>query len=266
MAGFADLLKLRSLATSTQEEYLRFLRNLATRIGRDPAELTEAEVRSYVLRLKAEFNYAPSSMRVVVGALQMFYNRHLGHDWRLFGLIRSPSRRALPQVLTRSQVAALFADMREARFRMIFRLIYACGLRVSEAAHLTVDAIEGDGTRLRIRAAKGNKDRVVPLPAWTLAELRVFWKTHRHPRWLFPRCGRGWRNQPAERARLARASVPVSIGSIQSYLRRVRATVHVPATTCVHTLRHSYATHLLEEGVSIRLISAFLGHASWRQP
>ena len=262
LSAYADLLKLRSLAVSTQTEYLRYLRRLACHCGRDPAVLDEAEVRAYILRLKTESGYSPSSMRTAVAAFSACYNLHLGNAWTLFSLVRSPDRNTLPEVLTRAQLSALFAAVREERFRMILRLIYACGLRVSEAVALRVGDIEADGTRLRIRQAKGQKDRLVPLPSWALTELRAFWKTHRHRVFLFPGVGRGWRDKPEMAHLLATAAEPMGVGSIQNCLRHARAEARLPQAVCVHTLRHSYATHLLEEGVSIRLISAYLGHAS----
>ena len=262
LVRFADLLKLRSLAASTQAEYLRYIRRLGVAAKADPATLTEEAVRAHVLALKTAHGYAPSSMRTAVAALSAFYNLHLGHAWALFGLIRSPDRQTLPTVLTRAQVAALLAAVREERFHTLFGLIYACGLRVSEAVGLRVADIEDGGARVRIRAAKGGKDRLVPLPAYMLRELRAFWRTHRHPTLLFPGVGRGWRDKPESIHKLAQAAEPMGVGSVQNCLRHARAAARLPEATCVHTLRHSYATHLLEEGVSIRLISAYLGHTS----
>lgn len=241
---FAELLKLRSLAPSTQAEYLRYLRKLAARIGRDPADLKEEDVRAQLLRLKTEHNYSPSSMRTAVAAYTAFYNLHLGRGWSLFSLVRSPDRQTLPEVLTREQIAALFAVVREPRFRTILRLIYACGLRVGEAVALEIDDIKASAGRLRIRGAKGNKDRLVPLPQWILLELRAYWKTHRHPRWVFPGVGRSWRETPGGIERLAQADEPIGVGSIQHCVRLARAQARLPERTCVHTLRHSYATHL----------------------
>jgi integrase/recombinase XerD len=262
LVRFADLLKLRSLAHSTQCEYLRNVRRLGLLARADPATLSEEAVRAHILKLKSENAYSPSSMRTAVAALSAFYNLHLGNAWSLFGLIRSPDRQTLPEVLTRAQLAALLAEVREARFRTLFGLIYACGLRVSEAVNLRVTDIEEGGTRLRIRDGKGGKDRLVPLPAYALRDLRAFWKTHRHPHFLFPGVGRGWRDKPESLHKLAHAAEPMGVGAVQNCLRLARAAARLPETVCVHTLRHSYATHLLEEGVSIRLISAYLGHAS----
>jgi site-specific recombinase XerD len=261
LVRFADLLRLRGLAARTQAEYLRYLRKLAARVQRDPAELDEAQVRAHLLQLKDQQHYAPSSMRTAVAALRAFYGLHLGRDWPLFDLVRAPSPLQLPAVLTRAEVARLFAVIREPRFRMVLRLIYACGLRVSEAVTLAVTDIQRDGPRLHLKRTKGSKERLVPLPLWAYRELQEYWRTHRHPRWIFPGVGRGWREAAASPS-LATAPGPMGIGSVQHCVRIARVEARLPATTHVHTLRHSYATHLLEEGVSIRLISAYLGHSS----
>jgi len=263
VARFVELLKLRSLAASTQAEYLRYVRKLAARVKRDPAELDEAQVRAHLLHLKDAHAYSPSSMRTAVAAMRAYYGLHLGRDWKLFDLVRSPDRQTLPQVLTRAEVARFFGAIREERFAVILRFIYACGLRIGEAVKVEVGDLRG-GERVHVRQAKGNKDRYVPLPPAMLGELRAFWKTHRHPRWVFPGVGRGWRDgaDGTSPAKLAQAAEPMGVGSIQHCVRLVVAATGLPKATCVHTLRHSYATHLLEEGVSIRLISAYLGHAS----
>lgn len=258
---FAETMRLRSLAQATQDEYLRMVRKIATRCGGDPAGLDEAAVRGHLLRLKDEHHYSPSSMRTAVAAMRAFYGLHLGRDWKLFDLVRSPSAQKLPVVLTREEVARLFATVREPRFRTLFRLIYACGLRIGEAVTLEVRDLREPG-RVHIREAKGNKERQVPLPEAMRKELRAWWKTHRHPRWVFPGVGRGWREKPEQVAQLTEAVEPMGVGSVQQCLRLARAEARLPEGTVVHTLRHSYATHLLEEGVSIRLISAYLGHSS----
>jgi site-specific recombinase XerD len=261
LVRFAELLKLRGLAPATQEEYLRMVRKLAARTGGDPSGLDEAGLRAHLLRLKDEHRYSPSSMRTAVAAMRAFFGLQLGREWRLFDLVRAPKERKLPMVLTRAEVARLFATVREPRFRTVLRLIYACGLRLGEALTLEVGDVRG-GDRVHLRQTKGNRERYVPLPAMMLGELRAFWKTHRHPRWLFPSVGRGWRERPEARERLATAAEPMGHGSVQHCLRQASADARLPKGTCVHTLRHSYATHMLEEGVSIRLISEYLGHTS----
>jgi integrase/recombinase XerD len=261
LVRFAELLKLRSLAASTQAEYLRYLRILAARVQRDPCDLDEAQVRAHLLHLKDAHHYAPSSMRTAVAAMRCYYHLLLGRDWKLFDLVRSPDRQTLPQVLTREELVRLLAVIREERFLVILRFIYACGLRVGEAVKVEVGDLRG-GQRVHIRQAKGNKDRYVPLPPAMVAELRTFWRTHRHPRWVFPGLGRGWRDGVSTVSSLNTSVEAMGVGSIQHCLRLAVAQAGLPKATCVHTLRHSYATHLLEEGVSLRLISAYLGHAS----
>ena len=261
LVGYAKLLKLRSCAESTQKDYLRYVRRVAARHGGDPAGLDEAQVREHLLHLKEAHHYSPSSMRTAVSALSGYYNLHLGRNWKLFDLVSSPSAQTLPQVLTREEVARLFSVIRTPRFLTVFRLIYACGLRIGEAVQLEVGDLRIPG-RVRIRLAKGNKDRDVPLPPAMLQELREFWKTHRHPKFIFPGVGRGWRDGVSSLATLATTVEPMGVGSIQTCMRLAVAAARLPKGTVVHTLRHSYATHLLEAGVSIRLISAYLGHSS----
>jgi integrase/recombinase XerD len=262
---FAETLKLRSLAASTQEEYMRYVRKLAARVQRDPAELDEAQLRAHLLHLKDGkdgHGYSASSMRTAVAAFTAFYNLHLGHDWKLFRLVRSPSPQTLPDVLTHAEVIRLMSVIREPRFRVVLRLIYTCGLRISEAVALEVSQIKRDGPHLHLKKTKFLKERLVPLPNWAYRELQDYWRTHRHPRFLFPGVGRGWRETPGSVARLESAAEPMGVSSIENCMRLARAEARLPKTTHVHTLRHSYATHLLERGISIRLISAYLGHAS----
>ena len=198
LIGYAKLLKLRSLAESTQADYLRYVRRIATRHGGDPAGLEEAQVREHLLHLKEAHGYSQSAMRTAVSALSGYYNRHLGRAWKLFDLVSSPSAKKLPMVLTREEVARLFSVVRTLRFLMIFRFIYACGLRIGEAVQLEVGDLRIEG-RVRIRLAKGQKDREVPVPPAILQELREYWKTHRHPKFIFPGVGRGWRDGVARR-------------------------------------------------------------------
>ena len=254
-----ELLALRSLAPATMEEYRRYVRKLGLRVQRDPAGLEEHEVREYLLRLKTHQHYSPSSMRGACAALRFYYGHVLGRDWKLFDLVRTPTVQHLPQVLSREEVGRLFGVLREPRFRVLLRLIYACGLRVGEAVRLEVRDVQA-GCRLHLRQTKGNKERYVPLPGAMLEELRQWWKLHRHPRLLFPGVGRGWKEH--RRGVVAGTDEPMSISSVQHCFRQAVTEARLPREATVHTLRHSYATHLLEAGVSLRLISAYLGHTS----
>jgi len=147
-----------------------------------------------------------------------------------------------------AQCRRILSCLSETRYRLCFSLMYACGLRIGEAAALPVTAIDSQQMLLRI-VGKGNKERAVPLPASLLGPMREFWKTHRHPRWLFPsRTG-------------ARA---LSSKTAAQAFRRARECARLDSGFTPHVLRHSYATRLLEEGTPLPVVQALLGHASIR--
>ena len=257
---FDEHLSLRSVSVRTREEYGRFLRKLAEHAGRDPATLEEHEARAYLLYLKEQKRYAPGSMRIAAAALRMFYNAMLARQWGVFNLVRSADRQRLPLVLTREQVAKLLGQLTEARFRVLLTLIYGCGLRIGEAVRLEVRDIQAAQRRIHIREGKGGKDRFVPLPEPLLRMLRVFWATHRHGWLIFPGVSNAWRERGTQGPR--RTDAPMSESSVQHTMRLAVAQAGLPKGVTPHTLRHSYATHLLEEGVSLRQIASYLGHSS----
>jgi integrase/recombinase XerD len=177
--------------------------------------------------------------------------------------MRARRAQTLPVVLTREEVARLLRAVRCDRFRTVLRLIYGCGLRITEAVGLEVTDIDGAAFRIHIRDAKGGKDRYVPVAPALVATLRRFWKRHHHPRWLFPGLRHDWRTAKTPLPERARAATgPMSASAVQGAFRLALAASGLRKKATPHTLRHSYATHLLEEGISIRLISQYLGHAS----
>ncbi len=260
IAKLSEDLCLRSLSSRTRGEYVRYIGKLAAHYGKDPATLQEHEARAYLLYLKEQKQYAPSSMRIATAALRFFFNEVQGHNWKLFSLVRSPDKQTLPIVLSRQEVRRVLSVVKEQRFRVAFALLYSCGLRVGEAVKLEVRDIHRAQGRIHVREAKGGKDRYVPLSAWMLTELGQFWKSHRHPRLLFPALGRGWRERAT--ARCVKAEQPMSVSSLQHCFRLACAQAGIKLKATPHTLRHSYATHLLEEGISLRQIASYLGHSS----
>lgn len=248
---YDEHLRLRGKAGRTREEYLRYARKVAELARVDPATLGEERIRGFFLYLKEKRQYAPKSLLLVVAAMRFFYNDFLQRGWRVFSLVKVQRSKTLPEVLSREEVARLLGSLREARYRMLFELIYGCGLRVSEAVKLEVGDIKRSDHRLHIRQGKGNRDRYVPLPDALLERLGVFWKTHRHLRFLFPASAKG-----------NAVTSHISISSAQHAFLVARREREFKDGVCLHTLRHSYATHLLEEGVSLRQISMYLGHAS----
>jgi site-specific recombinase XerD len=227
--------------------------------------LSEAQVEAFFVFLRKERRYAPSSMRLAIAALGSFYCDHLqtGKSWQLWQTLRVREPQSLPVVLSREEVAKILASVRRDRFRTILRLIYHTGLRIREACRLEVRDIDRASGRIHVREGKGGKDRYVPIAPAMIDDLARFWRRHHHPQWLFPGLRCDWKKgkEPAQ-VRAHQAQGPMSESSVQGAFRLALAQSGINKPATPHTLRHSYATHLLEEGVSIRLISAYLGHAS----
>jgi integrase len=264
IAQFKTTVELKDFRPNTKQEYVRYLCKLAEHFQCDPATLTEDQVREYFLFLRQHKNYGGSAMTVARASLRCFFQDcQKRGDWTVFKELAIRRVEPLPVVLSREDVARVLGAIREPRFRACLRLIYHCGLRVSEAVPIEVSHIDGKAQRLHVRHGKGGKDRYVPLTPGLLTELRAWWKLHQNPRFLFPSPGRAWKDRSCTLAEsMRRATVPMSVSSVQMAFRLAREAVGLKPLATVHTLRHSYATHLLEEGVSIRLISQYLGHES----
>ena len=267
IATFAAFVQLKDYRQPTKKEYVRYVRRLGDHYDCDPATLSEDQIRAYYLELRQVRKFGGSAMKIAKCALRCFYREHLklGLTWTVFEDLRIAPPQTLPLVLTREQVATLLKAVQLPRYRTALGLIYHTGLRVGEAVRIELRDLRETHTghpRLHVRCGKGGKDRFVPLSAAMVKELRDWWKTHRHPTFLFPgpTTGGRERGQPADAA--ARADTHLSVSAVQTTFRLARAASGLPAEATVHTLRHCYATHLLEEGVSLRLIAQYLGHVS----
>jgi integrase/recombinase XerD len=162
----------------------------------------------------------------------------------------------LPVVLSIDEVRAILAQVSSPRHRVCLTTIYTCGLRISEGVTLNVTQLDRARRVIHIRNGKGGKDRMVPLPDALLTMLEAHWQTHRHPHWLFP--ARWSRNRQPD----LEPSRPMIAGSVQRAFVLALQASGIPKAATVHTLRHSWATHLLESGVSLRIIQVWLGHQS----
>src|SRR5215472_1087619 len=248
-------LQLAGLSERTQEAYVRAVRQLADHFHTPPDRLSEQQLRDYFLHLKNDRLFASASLGVAYSGIKFFYSQTLPRDWPTLKRLRVPREKRLPDVLSVDEVRRLIAAVRTPHNRTYFWTVYSLGLRLGEGLHLQVGDIDSARMMVHVHRGKGAKDRYVPLPSRTLKALREYWGTHRHPTWLFPATGR-------DHSQAAHADGPMERSSVQGALRRVVRELGLRKAVSIHTLRHSYATHLLEAGVNIRLIQQYLGHSS----
>lgn len=250
-------LQLAGLAERTQDAYLRAVRQLAEHFRTPPDRLTEPQLREDFLHLKNDRRFAPASLGIAYAGIKFFYSHTVPRDWPTLKRLRVPGEQRLPDVLSLEEVRRLLAAVRTPHNRCYFQAVYSLGLRLEEGLHLQVGDIDSSRMMVHVHHGKGAKDRYVPLPSSTLRSLREYWRAHRHPNWLFPATGRDHRGA-------ATAESPMERSGVQGAMRRVVAEPKLRKAISIHTLRHSYATHLLEAGVNLRLIQQYLGHSSLR--
>jgi site-specific recombinase XerD len=251
-----NALQLNGKGERTQQAYTRALRQLVQFTGKPPAAISEQELEAYFLHRRNRDHWSPNTMRICYCGIRFFFVNVLKRDWHLFQILRAKSESRLPAVLSREEVRKILACVRTPHNYAFLATVYACGLRLTEALHLEVCDIDSARMLLHVHRGKGAKDRFVPLPKTALAILRTHWKTHRNPRLLFPAFGRDNRSA-------TRATTPMAISSVQGAFRAAKQAAATPKRgVSIHTLRHSYATHLLEAGVNLRVIQQNLGHSS----
>jgi len=243
-------LQLRGLSPRTQEAYLRAVRLLAEHYGKPPDAITEEELRQYFLYLKNEKRASISTCRIALCGIKFFYQHSLKRAWPTLDFVRLPQEQKLPTVLSFEEVHRVLGCLRKPRYRVCLSTIYSCGLRLQEGVFLQVADIDSARMLIHVRHGKGAKDRYVPLPQRTLGLLRDYWASHRHPALIFP-----------SRGEIA-ATKTICPSSVQHAFRRALKESGIQKRATVHTLRHSWATHLLEAGVNLRIIQTYLGHRS----
>jgi site-specific recombinase XerD len=242
---FVDDLRVRNYSPRTIETYVTRVAQFARHFGRSPELLGPEEVRTFQLHL-IERGLSWSTFNQTVCALRFLYGTTLGRPEQVVMIPFGKRPKKLPCVLSPEEVARLLDATEPGRERMMVQTAYACGLRLDELLHLQVGDIDSSRMVVQVRQGKGRKDRLVPLSPRLLEELRAYWRCHRPRAWMFPN-----RTQTG----------PLHAGTIQRRFRRVvkKAGLTKPAT--MHTLRHSFATHLLEAGVDVLTLQKLLGHS-----
>ena len=250
-----EAMQLQSFSPKTQYTYLRAVRRLvAFYDDKSPWRITEEELCQYFLHRKNVDKWSPTACRIALCGIKFFYQKTLNRKWTKAKLIKPKKDKTLPIILSTEEVRRVLKVIHPFRHYAVLATIYSCGLRISEAIKIQVNDIQSDRGFVHIHG-KGSRDRYVPLSPRTLEILRMNWQRHRNPKWLFPAPGRSGRGEHT-------ATKPMPIHSFQIVLKEAvyKAKVHPKARA--HTFRHCYATHLLEQGVDIRVIQKLLGHAS----
>jgi site-specific recombinase XerD len=239
-----DDMTFRNMSPSTVKVYSYAVANFSTFHSRSPDRLGIEDVRAYRLHL-IQRGMKATSINPIVGALRFFYGTTLGMKDVAEQIPFARKEDTLPAILSQQQVVVLLQAEPNLKMRTAFATIYAAGLRVSEAVALTAQDIDSARMVIRIQQAKGRKDRYVMLSEQLLGILRAYWKRTRPPHWLFPG------PDPLK---------AVTTRSLQRSFRVAADRAGLDGSVTVHTLRHSFATHLLEQGVDIRVIQDLLGH------
>ena len=239
-----DDMKIRNMSPNSQKVYTYAVANFAVFHGQSPDKLGIEHVREYRLHLIAR-GLKATSINPIVGALRFFYGTTLRQKEIAREIPYARPEDTLPAVLTPDEVVRLFKAVPNLKIRTALITIYAAGLRVSEVVALTARDINSERMVIEVRHGKGGKDRYIMLSEQLLGILRDYWRRTRPTDWLFPGPD---------------SSRPITARSLQRACHEAVNAAGLSPAVSVHTLRHSFATHLLEQGVDIRVIQALLGH------
>jgi len=242
-----DDLRLRNRSPRTIKSYLAQVASFAKYFKRSPELLGPEEIRQYQVHLVNVRQVSWSTFNQAVCALRFFYRITLSRDWVVEHLPFPRRAKQLPVVLSPEEVKRFLDSIRSLKYRAILMTAYAGGLRLSEVANLRVRDIDSSRMMIRIEQGKGRKDRYVMLAPKLLEVLRQYWRAERPGEWLFP--GRS-------------PDQSLCVTGIQKACRQAGIDAGLSKRVTVHTLRHSFATHLLEAGTNIRVIQTLLGHSS----
>lgn len=240
-------MQLHGYSAKTQTAYVGAVRGLAKHYHRSPETITQEEVRAYFLWLVKERGVARSTLTIHLSGIKFLFEKTLKREWIIFNLVRPQKRKKLPVILSTEETKHLLSLVRMPKARMALTVIYACGLRLSEGLHLKVQDIDSQRMLLWVRNGKGGKDRYVPLPERVLTMLRAYWKLHKPSSYFFFSRDK---------------NTSLSDTSLQHTFKAALRESGICKEASIHTLRHSYATHLLERGIDLRVIQELLGHKS----
>lgn len=248
-------LQLAGMSESTQECYTRSVRMLVDFYEKSPELITEFELEDYFLHRRNVDQWSAATLRIAYSGVRFFFINVLKHDWHIFTYLKAKKPRKLPCILDRDEVYRILGCIKTFHNFACLATVYACGLRISEALALQVGDIDGKRLMVHVHLGKGAKDRYIPLPPETYQLLRRYWATHKNPTLIFPALGRGHNKAPT-------SMQPMAISSVQGAFRQAKLDAGISKRhVTIHTLRHCYATHLLEAGVNPRVVQQYMGHS-----
>jgi integrase/recombinase XerD len=242
-------LQIRNFSPFTIDGYVRYVVRFAKHFGRSPDRLGLKEIRAFQLHLIQVEKVKYATVQQCVSALRFFYGVTLGKHWMIEQIPYPKPPHRLPLVLSRDEVVALLGTLNNVKHRALLTVCYAAGLRVGETINLRLQDIDSKRMVICVHQGKGRKDRVVPLSPGLLVLLREYWKIARPKTWLFPGRSKG-NERPLTRRSAARICVKARLAS------------DLGKKATPHTLRHSFATHLMDAGTNVRTIQLLLGHRS----
>jgi site-specific recombinase XerD len=242
-------MELKNLSERTIETYLKCVKNFVSHYGKSPEAIEHNGIREFLYYLLKVKNASQATINQHYSALKFFYQTTLGRDWDALKIPRSRRIKKLPVVLSKEEVRAVLREIQNLKYKALLMTIYSGGLRLGEAIKLKVADIDSQRMMIRVCQGKGNKDRYTLLGERALKVLRIYWKLHRPKDWLFP-------SYKKDR--------PIGPSSVQKVFHEAVIKTRIKKRASVHTLRHSFATHLLEEGVEIPYIQNLLGHSDSR--
>lgn len=243
-----SILRTRNYSPRTEETYISAVARFARHFGRSPDQLGAAEITEYQTWLREDKKISASLFNQIVCALRFLYGEVLGRSAEVERIAFARSERRLPVVLSPAETARFLSSLAVPRYRVLLTTIYSAGLRLGEALALRGGDIDSQRMVIRIRQGKGRKDRYVPLSPMVLELLREHWRREKLIDLLFP--------SSMDRTR------PLGESTLQRYVRRAAQAAGFRKIITARTLRHSYATHLIEKGTSTRVVQVLLGHTN----
>jgi site-specific recombinase XerD len=240
-------MQLRRFSDRTQETYLRGVRDLAKHYMRPPDQITDREVQDFLLHMLNVRRLSWSTCNIHVSALKFFYATTLGRTSTSLAIPPRRTEQRLPEILSEQELKRLFGVISNLKHRALLMTTYAAGLRVSEVVRLKITDIDSDRMMIRVEQGKGNKDRYTTLSPRLLNELREYWKQYRPSHWLFSG------HDPDQ-------PMPADTAYTIYIKAQLKAGIHKAGG--IHSLRHAYATHMLEAGVDLRTLQVLMGHRS----